>query len=90
MYVYIQFKILSVNDFKVGMKLEVRDFRNMILVCIVIVVGIIGVRLRLRLDGSDNRNDFWRFVDFLDIQFVGICEKEGDLFQFLLGKDIQF
>ncbi|KAF0887382.1 SCML2 protein, partial [Crocuta crocuta] len=48
-------------------------------------VGITGARLRLRLDGSDNRNDFWRLVDSPDIQPVGKCEKEGDLLQPPLG-----
>uniref|UniRef100_A0A8C6BL67 SAM domain-containing protein n=2 Tax=Monodon monoceros TaxID=40151 RepID=A0A8C6BL67_MONMO len=73
------------NDFKVGMKLEAHDPRNMISICIATVVGITGARLRLRLDGSDNRNDFWRLVDSLDIQPVGTCEKEGDLLQPPLG-----
>ncbi|XP_045146696.1 sex comb on midleg-like protein 2 [Echinops telfairi] len=73
------------NDFKVGMKLEARDPRNTTSVCIATVVGITGARLRLRLDGSDNRNDFWRLVDSPDIQPVGTCEKDGDLLQPPLG-----
>ncbi|XP_044619874.1 sex comb on midleg-like protein 2 [Equus asinus] len=80
-----QSKIPPANDFKVGMKLEARDPRNMTSVCIATVVGITGARLRLRLDGSDNRNDFWRLVDSPDIQPVGTCEKEGDLLQPPLG-----
>ncbi|XP_064134126.1 sex comb on midleg-like protein 2 isoform X4 [Loxodonta africana] len=76
-----QSKIPPTNDFKVGMKLEARDPRNITSVCIATVVGITGARLRLRLDGSDNRNDFWRLVDSPDIQPVGTCEKEGDLLQ---------
>nr|XP_012418208.1 PREDICTED: sex comb on midleg-like protein 2 isoform X3 [Odobenus rosmarus divergens] len=73
------------NDFKVGMKLEAHDPRNMTSVCIATVIGITGARLRLRLDGSDNRNDFWRLVDSPDIQPIGTCEKEGDLLQPPLG-----
>ncbi|XP_057394136.1 sex comb on midleg-like protein 2 isoform X5 [Balaenoptera acutorostrata] len=80
-----QSKIPPANDFKVGMKLEARDPRNMTSICIATVVGITGARLRLRLDGSDNRNDFWRLVDSPDIQPVGTCEKEGDLLQPPLG-----
>ncbi|MBZ3882585.1 Sex comb on midleg-like protein 2, partial [Sciurus carolinensis] len=78
-------KIPPANDFKVGMKLEARDPRNVTSVCIATVIGITGARLRLRLDGSDNRNDFWRLVDSRDIQPVGTCEKEGDLLQPPLG-----
>ncbi|XP_012507138.1 PREDICTED: sex comb on midleg-like protein 2 [Propithecus coquereli] len=80
-----QSKIPPANDFKVGMKLEARDPRNMTSVCIATVIGITGARLRLRLDGSDNKNDFWRLVDSPDIQPVGTCEKEGDLLQPPLG-----
>ncbi|XP_007989369.1 sex comb on midleg-like protein 2 isoform X3 [Chlorocebus sabaeus] len=80
-----QSQIPPVNDFKVGMKLEARDPRNATSVCIATVIGITGARLRLRLDGSDNRNDFWRLVDSPDIQPVGTCEKEGDLLQPPLG-----
>lgn len=67
------------------MKLEAHDPRNVTSICIATVVGITGARLRLRLDGSDNRNDFWRLVDSPDIQPVGTCEKEGDLLQPPLG-----
>ncbi|KAB0345039.1 hypothetical protein FD754_021965, partial [Muntiacus muntjak] len=80
-----QSKIPPANDFKVGMKLEAHDPRNKTSVCIATVVGVTGARLRLRLDGSDNQNDFWRLVDSPDIQPVGTCEKEGDLLQPPLG-----
>lgn len=74
------------NDFKVGMKLEAHDPRNSTSVCIATVMGLTGVRLRLRLDGSDNSNDFWRLVDSSDIQPIGTCEKNGDMLQPPLGK----
>ncbi|XP_037368541.1 sex comb on midleg-like protein 2 isoform X2 [Talpa occidentalis] len=80
-----QSQIPPANDFKVGMKLEAHDPRNTTSICIATVVGTTGARLRLRLDGSDNRNDFWRLVDSPDIQPVGTCEKEGDLLQPPLG-----
>ncbi|XP_018102376.1 sex comb on midleg-like protein 2 isoform X3 [Xenopus laevis] len=73
------------NDFKVGMKLEAHDPRNVTSVCIATVVGITGARLRLRLDGSDDKNDFWRLVDSCDIQQIGTCEKKGDMLQPPLG-----
>ncbi|KAJ4923770.1 hypothetical protein JOQ06_028025, partial [Pogonophryne albipinna] len=67
------------------MKLEARDPRNSTSVCIATVMGLTGVRLRLRLDGSDNSNDFWRLVDSSDIQPIGSCEKNGDMLQPPLG-----
>ncbi|XP_038613351.1 sex comb on midleg-like protein 2 isoform X2 [Tachyglossus aculeatus] len=73
------------NDFKVGMKLEAHDPRNVTSVCIATVIGITGARLRLRLDGSDNKNDFWRLIDSSDIQPVGTCEKKGGMLQPPLG-----
>ncbi|XP_028298931.1 polycomb protein SCMH1 isoform X2 [Gouania willdenowi] len=73
------------NDFKAGMKLEARDPRNSNSVCIATVMGMMGTRLRLRLDGSDNTNDFWRLVDTSDIQPIGTCERTGDMLQPPLG-----
>ncbi|XP_057218672.1 sex comb on midleg-like protein 2 isoform X2 [Triplophysa rosa] len=73
------------NDFKVGMKVEAHDPRNSTSVCIATVMGLMGVRLQLRLDGSDNTNDFWRLVDSSDIQHIGTCEKTGDMLQPPLG-----
>ncbi|XP_075051183.1 sex comb on midleg-like protein 2 isoform X3 [Mixophyes fleayi] len=73
------------NDFKVRMKLEAHDPRNVTSICIATVIGISGPRLRLRLDGSDDKNDFWRLVDSSDIQPIGTCEKKGDMLQPPLG-----
>ncbi|XP_071202767.1 sex comb on midleg-like protein 2, partial [Salvelinus alpinus] len=80
-----QSRVPPSSDFKVGMKLEVHDPRNSTSVCIATVMGMTGVRLRLRLDGSDNTNDFWRLVDSSDIQPIGTCEKNGDMLQPPLG-----
>uniref|UniRef100_A0A8C9QU59 SCML2 n=1 Tax=Scleropages formosus TaxID=113540 RepID=A0A8C9QU59_SCLFO len=77
----LQSRVPPTNEFKVGMKLEARDPRNTTSVCIATVMGLAGVRLRLRLDGSDNTNDFWRLVDSSDIQPIGTCEKNGDMLQ---------
>lgn len=73
------------NDFKCGMKLEALDPRNLTSTCIGTVVGVSGPRLRLRLDGSDNKNDFWRLVDSSEIHPIGHCEKSGGMLQPPLG-----
>ncbi|MGH0161607.1 UNVERIFIED_CONTAM: hypothetical protein FKN15_040939 [Acipenser sinensis] len=67
------------------MKLEAQDPRNTTSTCIATVVGLTGVRLRLRLDGSDNKNDFWRLVDSSEIQPIGNCEKNAGMLQPPLG-----
>ncbi|XP_020669077.1 polycomb protein SCMH1 isoform X3 [Pogona vitticeps] len=73
------------NEFKISMKLEAQDPRNTTSTCIATVVGLTGARLRLRLDGSDNKNDFWRLVDSAEIQPIGNCEKVGGMLQPPLG-----
>lgn len=73
------------NEFGLWMKLEALDPRNVTSTCIATVVGLIGPRLRLRLDGSDNKNDFWRLVDSSDIHPIGHCEKNGGMLQPPLG-----
>ncbi|XP_032083698.1 polycomb protein SCMH1 isoform X2 [Thamnophis elegans] len=73
------------NEFKISMKLEAQDPRNTTSTCIAAVVGLTGARLRLRLDGSDNKNDFWRLVDSTEIQPIGNCEKNGGMLQPPLG-----
>lgn len=80
-----QARVPPSNDFKAGMKLEAHDPRNATSVCIATVMGLTGVRLRLRLDGGDNSNDFWRLVDSADVQPIGTCEKNGDMLQPPLG-----
>lgn len=85
--VAIQSLTPPVNEFKAGMKLEAQDPRNTTSTCIATVVGLTGSRLRLRLDGSDNKNDFWRLVDSSEIQPIGNCEKNGGMLQPPLGED---
>lgn len=67
------------------MKLEAVDPRNVNSICIATVVGVLGSRLRLRLDGSDNKNDFWRLVDSSEIKPVGDCETNKGMLQPPLG-----
>lgn len=73
------------NEFRAGMKLEAQDPRNVTSTCIATVVGIQGPRLRLRLDGGDNKNDFWRLVDSREVNPIGHCERSGGLLQPPLG-----
>ena len=49
------------------------------------ICTIQGPRLKLRLDGSDDKNDFWRLVDSSDLHPIGYCEKNGGLLQPPLG-----
>ena len=68
------------------MKLEAHDPRNSTSSCIATVIDMQGPRLRLRLDGSDDKNDFWRLVDSGDLHPVGYCEKHKGMLQPPLGK----
>lgn len=69
------------------MKLETKDPRNSTSTCVATVVHKVGPRLRLRLDGGDNKNDFWRLVDSNEINVVGTVMEKGGLLQPPLGKD---
>ncbi|KAK3739687.1 hypothetical protein RRG08_053541 [Elysia crispata] len=74
-----------VNEFSKDMKLEAYDPRNNTSSCIATVIDMQGPRLRLRLDGSDDKNDFWRLVDSEDLHPVGYCEKHQGMLQPPLG-----
>uniref|UniRef100_T1IQC7 TRASH domain-containing protein n=1 Tax=Strigamia maritima TaxID=126957 RepID=T1IQC7_STRMM len=80
-----QLRVAPLNEFKIGMKLEALDPRNLTSTCIATVVGLQGPRLRLRLDGGDDKNDFWRLVDSSEIHPIGHCEKNGGMLQPPLG-----
>lgn len=67
------------------MKLEALDPRCVTSTCIGTVISCLGSRLRIRLDGGDNQNDFWRLVDSGEIHPIGTCEKKGDQLQPPLG-----
>lgn len=51
------------NDFDLNMKLEAKDPRNESSWCLATVISKEGLRIGLRLDGSDNKNDFYELVD---------------------------
>lgn len=63
------------NEFNPGEKLESIDPRNPESWCIGTVIGKGGPRIRIRLDGTDDRNDFWRLVDSTDIRPYGTTER---------------
>lgn len=73
------------NEFKIGMKLEALDPRCVTSTCIGTVINVLGSRLRIRLDGGDNQNDFWRLVDSNEIHPIGYCERNGGMLQPPLG-----
>ncbi|CAF3710875.1 unnamed protein product [Rotaria socialis] len=66
-----------VNEFSVGEKLESIDPRNQDSWCIGTIIEKDGPRLRIRLDGTDDRNDFWRLVDSADIRCYGATTQLG-------------
>ena len=68
------------NDFKKGSKLEVKDPKSQSN-CIATVIGKIGPRIKLRLDGSNAKNDIWRLVDSEDIHPIGYTEQLGQKLQ---------
>ena len=82
----LQAEKLPKNEFENGMKLEAADPRNLTSTCVATVIATIGSRLRLRLDGGDDKNDFWRLVDSGDIHPIGYSEKHGGMLQPPLGK----
>lgn len=65
------------NEFVVGEKLETIDPRNQDSWCIGTIIDKDGPRLRIRLDGTDDRNDFWRMVDSNEIRVYGTTAKYG-------------
>ncbi|CAF0716794.1 unnamed protein product [Adineta steineri] len=65
------------NEFNVGEKLESIDPRNQDSWCIGTIIEKEGPRLRIRLDGTDDRNDFWRLVDSGDIRVYGKTSASG-------------
>lgn len=67
------------------MKLEALDPRCVTSTCIGTVINVLGSRLRIRLDGGDNQNDFWRLVDSREINPIGHCERSGGMMQPPLG-----
>lgn len=74
------------NNFEMGMKLEAPDPRNSTSTCVATVISKLGPRLRLRLEGGDEKNDFWRLIDSSEIREIGHCKQEGGMLQPPLGE----
>lgn len=77
------FDRIPVNEFKVKDKLEVLspDLCMKEAVHLGTVVQCIGPRIRIRLDGCDKANDFYRMVDANDIHPVGWAQKSRMFYQ---------
>jgi len=73
------------NEFQVGNKLETYDPRNTTSTCIGTVIEVSGSRIRLRLDGTDDRNDFWLMCDSDLIHAYGFTAKQMRKIQPPLG-----
>lgn len=69
------------NYFEANMKLEALDPRCVTSTCIGTVIRVVGSRILIRLDGSDNQNDFWRLVDSTEVHEIGHCERHGGMLQ---------
>lgn len=82
---FCQHAVPPLNEFKVGNKLETYDPRNTSSTCIGTVIEIAGPRLRLRLDGTDDRNDFWLMCDSDLIHPYEYSAKQGRKIQPPLG-----
>ena len=74
---FCQRSIHPANEFQIGHKLETNDPRNPSSVCIASVIGRHGCRIRLRLDWSDDRNDFWRMCDSDQLHPFEYSAKQG-------------
>ena len=44
-----------------------------------------GPRVRLRLDGSDTKNDFWKVVDDNELHEIGHCKNHYNKKYFLIN-----
>ena len=66
------------NEFQIDEKLEAVDPRSQS-TCVATVIGTLGPRIRLRLDGSDSKSDFWKLVDSDELSEYGHCEKLGGM-----------
>ena len=72
------------NEFEIGAKMEASDPRSQS-TCIATVMGKLGSRVRLRLDGSDDKSDFWKLVDSNELHEIGHCENNGGMLQPPMG-----
>ena len=66
------------NEFQIDEKLEAVDPRSQS-TCVATVIGTLGPRIRLRLDGSDSKSDFWKLVDSDELSEYGHCENLGGM-----------
>lgn len=71
------------------MKLELVDKKNSNLICVFTVNDVMFNKILIYFDGWEDIYDYWCDITFMNIYFVGWCEKNGKLFFFFGGKDLQ-
>lgn len=74
--------------FEFGMKIEVVDKRNSILIRVVIVMEVDGYLLKFYFDEWDECYDYWVEDDCSDIYLFGWCYKIGYFFIVFLSKSL--
>lgn len=71
------FKLRPPNEFKTGMKLEVVDKRNPILIRVATIANRTDHFLQIHFDGWTDVYDFWIDDNSSDLHPVGWCSKTG-------------
>ena len=72
--------------FEHGMKVELVDKRNPILIRVATIVDVQGFRLLIHFDGWDSIYDYWIDEDCPDLHPPHWCEKVGHPLQPPIGK----
>lgn len=71
------FKTRPAKEFKVGMKLEVVDKRNPMLIRVATIVQVQSSQIKINFDGWDEMYDYWIEDDSPDIHPPSWCTKTG-------------
>ena len=50
---------MTPHGFRIGMKLEAVDKKNMALTCVATVVDVLGDRILIHFDGWEDAYDYW-------------------------------
>ncbi|KAJ8373216.1 hypothetical protein AAFF_G00267080 [Aldrovandia affinis] len=71
------FKQRPAHGFQVGMKVEVVDKRNPMLIRVASIADLEEHRLKVHFDGWSGEYDYWLDADSPDLHPVGWCQKTG-------------
>ena len=76
---HLPFVLQSVtpHGFRIGMKLEAVDKKNMALTCVATVVDVLGDRILIHFDGWEEAYDYWCDPSSPYIHPVGWCQENG-------------